>query len=269
VSAIQGLFRYSVKSLRGVALHSATLLTQGIAGDRQWMVVDQRGRFLTQREYPRLATITAIAHLDGLTLEHDHHGACTVAQPIAGRDRFVQVWNDTLTAKDADDEASQWLSAILGVSARLVWFDDRQPRLCSQTYTHGTGAHTRFADGYPVLITNAASLVELNTRMHRPITMDRFRPNIVIDGVDAWEEDHIETLTIGAVALRLVKPCVRCITTTTDQHTGERINDEPLNTLARYRNNPDLGGVTFGVNAIVVQGGDIRVGDAISFAHRF
>jgi uncharacterized protein len=146
-------------------------------------------------------------------------------------------------------------------------------RECNRLHAGDSGAHTFFADGYPLLVTNIASLADLNQRMQRnainAMSMNRFRPNIVIDGLPAWDEDHIETISIGEVELKLVKPCVRCEVTTTDQASGARLSDEPLNTLARFRNNPDLGGVTFGWNAVVIKPGQIAIADRATAEYRF
>ena len=146
-------------------------------------------------------------------------------------------------------------------------------RDCSRLYAGESGAHTYFADGYPVLLANAASLADLNTRIdggsHIAIPMNRFRPNLVVEGLPAWDEDHVDILTIGSVVLKLVKPCVRCEVTTTDQATGIRSSDEPLNTLARFRNNADFGGVTFGWNAVVLTPGSVSTGDQVHLEYRF
>jgi uncharacterized protein len=265
---ITALHNYPVKSLRGNPLARATLTTQGIAGDRAWMVVDRNGHFLTQRELPAMATITVREHGKGITLEHDMHGTIT-AQANENAVTNVKVWRSDVLGLDAGDAAAQWLTDALDTHVRLVRFDDRTPRVCNPLFAGDSGAHTRFADGYPVLVTNVASLDDLNGRMSKRLGMERFRPNIVVEGIAAWEEDHIDILTCGGVQLKFVKPCVRCQVTTTDQTTGARSSDEPLTSLGRFRTNPDLGGVTFGVNAIVLQGGVMRVGDTLDVALRF
>jgi uncharacterized protein len=179
-------------------------------------------------------------------------------------------------ALDAGISASEWVAAKLGMNAdqlRLVRFHPDMRRECNRLHAGDSGAHTFFADGYPLLVTNIASLADLNQRMQRnainAMSMNRFRPNIVIDGLPAWDEDHIETITIGEVELKLVKPCVRCEVTTTDQASGARLSEEPLNTLARFRNNPDLGGVTFGWNAVVIKPGQIAIADRATAEYRF
>ena len=265
---ISGLFTYPVKSMHGHTHTVRTLTTEGLVGDREWIVVDRNGLFYTQRQNADLAAIHAVANGHLITLEHDTHGAISATADVTAT-RKVRVWSDDVPAHDAGDAAAQWLSDLLNVEVRLLRYADPHTRPSSARWVGNTPAHTRFADGFAVLVTNEASLAELNARMHRPLPMDRFRPNVVVAGVDAWDEDHIDTITCGEAVLKLVKPCVRCITTTTDQATGARTGEEPLNTLARYRNNPDLGGVVFGMNAIVMQAGTLRVGDEAFTAYRF
>jgi uncharacterized protein len=154
-----------------------------------------------------------------------------------------------------------------------VQFHPQQQRTCNAFYAGDSGAHTFFADGYPLLVTNEASLADLNGRIGRSaanaLPMNRFRPNLVLRGLAAWDEDHVDEIAIGELRLKLVKPCVRCIITTTDQASGSRLSEEPLNTLARFRNNPDLGGVTFGWNAIVLREGKVACGDTAMVSYRF
>jgi uncharacterized protein len=267
--AIAGLFTYPVKSLQGHSHATRALTTEGLVGDREWIIVDRNSVFYTQRQNPVLASIRAVPRdTNSIALEHDTCGAVSgIVNP--NLTRTIRVWDDTVPAHDAGDDAARWLSALLNAEVRLLRYADPHTRLSSRRWAGDSGAHTRFADGFSVLVTNEASLDELNTRMGRTLPMDRFRPNVVVRGIEAWDEDHIDTITCGDVVLKLVKPCVRCITTTTDQANGQRTSDEPLSTLGRFRNNPDMGGVTFGVNAIVVHGGALSVGDAAHIEYRF
>ncbi|TAG49214.1 MAG: MOSC domain-containing protein [Betaproteobacteria bacterium] len=279
---VSGLFFYPVKSCGGISIAKATLETTGLAHDREWMLVDTRhnpARFLTQREHPELATVGLTLHLatGELTLSRAGAAPLTVARPT-DRSKLlrVKVWSAEVFGIDAGDAAAQWFAALLGGSAaqvRLVYFHREYPRFCNTKYAGDVGATTYFADGYPVLVTNQASLDDLNRRANRSaeraLPMNRFRPNVVLSGLPAWDEDHIDTLTVGSSLLKLVKPCVRCEITTTDQATGSRLSDEPLNTLARFRNNPDLGGVTFGWNAIVLNAGELAVNQPASVEYRF
>ena len=276
---VAGLFSYPVKGCRVIAHASADVLASGIRHDREWMVVDTRRSpaiFLSQRECPVMATLTVtVTDSDGLLISHNDD-ALAVPPPARNALLKVKVWNHETVALDAGDAASEWLNAKLGMARgqlRLVRFHPEMRRDCNRLHAGDSDAHTFFADGYPLLVTSVESLADLNMRMRRDATnampMNRFRPNVVIAGLPAWDEDHINTLNIGEVVLKLAKPCVRCQVTTTDQLSGARLSDEPLNTLARFRNNPDLGGVTFGWNAIVTQPGRISITDPVTAAYRF
>jgi len=276
---VAGLFSYPVKGCRVIAHTSADVLASGIRHDREWMVVDTRhspATFLSQRECPLMATLmVAVTDDDGLLIA-SHDDLLTVPPPARNALLKVKVWNHETVALDAGDAASDWLAAKLGMAygqLRLVRFHPDMRRDCNRFHAGDSDAHTFFADGYPLLVTNVESLVDLNVRMKRDATnamaMNRFRPNVVIEGLPAWDEDYVDTLSIGEVILKLVKPCVRCLVTTTDQLSGARLSDEPLSTLARFRNNPDFGGVTFGWNAVVIQPGRISASDRAVAEYRF
>ena len=252
-ATIASLFIYPVKSCRGLALPAAKLTERGFARDREWMIVDSDGRFLSQREEPRLALIQT-ALLDG-ALELSEAGASRVAIAFdcAGPSRPVTIWHDTVPAIDQGDAAARWLSGLLGRELRLVRFDPAVHRLCNTVYAGQSGAHTGFADAYPVLVLSEASLADLNARLPSPLPVNRFRPNLLLSGMDAYEEDHLDELRTADIVLKLVKPCTRCQIPTIDQDTG-RIGVEPTRTLTAFRMNPGLGGVTFGMNAIVISG---------------
>ena len=277
---VAGLFSYPVKSCRGIAHVQADVLNSGLRHDREWMVVDARhspAKFLTQRELPLMATLTVAVQVDGgLLLSSGDDDLLAMPPPANNKLLKVKVWSHETVALDAGDAAAAWLAARLGMSAarvRLVRFHPNLRRDCNRRYAGEGGAHTFFADGYPLLITSLSSLADLNDRMGRDVSnampMNRFRPNVVIGGLPAWDEDHLDTLCIGEVLLKLAKPCVRCQVTTTDQMSGARLSDEPLNTLARFRNNPDLGGVTFGWNAVVIKAGRMSLTDHVTAKYRF
>jgi uncharacterized protein YcbX len=263
--SIAALHVYPVKSCRGIALAQADLTARGLRHDREWMVVTPEGRFLTQRELPRLALITP--GLDDGTLRMQAPAAGAVGVPLDAfdtRPRTVTVWDDTVIARDQGDEAAQWLSDFLRRSVRLVRFDPAQRRETDPAWSGGLPGESAFSDGYPVLVLSRASLDDLNARLPRALPMNRFRPNLVLDGCDAYAEDSLRVLHAGSATLRLVKPCTRCIITTTEQSTAERDGDEPLRTLRGYRWRPELRGVIFGQNAIVEHAGTLRVGDAVT-----
>jgi uncharacterized protein YcbX len=252
-ATIAGLVVYPVKSCRGIAMPSAELTERGLAHDREWMIVDTAARFVSQRELPRLALIGTALSDGALTLTAPGWDPLAIPLDASGARTPVTVWRDTVQAIDAGDGAARWLSSWCERELRLVRFDPGVRRTCNRTYVGDSGAHTAFADAYPLLVLAEASLAELNTRLSSPLPMNRFRPNVVLSGTEAYDEDHIDEIVAGAIRLRLVKPCTRCQTTTTDQATGDRSN-EPLATLATYRMNAALEGVTFGVNAIVTAG---------------
>ena len=166
----------------------------------------------------------------------------------------VAIWKDTCPGIDAGDSPAAWLRQCLERECRLVRFDPACRRLSSMQWTGGLEAENRFSDGYPLLVIGRASLDDLNARLARALPMNRFRPNLVIDGLGPYDEDRIDELFDDSVRLKIVKPCARCTITTTEQSTGEVDGAEPLRTLKAYRHDPMLNGVRFGQNAIIVQG---------------
>jgi len=275
-ATISGINVYPVKSCRGIATDRVDVTPQGLAvrgvRDREWLIVDTQGKFVTQREQPRLALVGVEARAGDITLRIPDHAPLT---PKADGDvRDVTVWRARLRGHDAGDEAASALSSYLGTDVRLVRFDDTRPRQVNPDYAGTSKATTLYADGYPVLVISQASLDDLNGRLAQrgvaKLPMDRFRPNIVVGGLDAYDEDHLESITIGEVVLKLVKPCTRCEVTTTDQQTARR-SHEPLHTLSTYRRDDRLAGVTFGMNAIVAggAGASLALGDRANAKFRF
>lgn len=262
---IRALNIYPVKSCRGIALEAAQVGTTGLADDRHWMMVRPNGRFVTQRELPRMALIETAVDAGGLVLKAPGVPALTVARGSAGNGLDVTVWKFSGRGIDCGNAAAEWATRYLGTDLRLVRFDADTPRECSAEWTQGIRSITEFADGFPILVISLASLEELNSRLPKALPMERFRPNLVIDGVDAYDEDRIHELRVDGVTLRLVKPCTRCSITTTDQQTGTLDGVEPLATLKTYRNDRQLMGVKFGQNAIVVDGAgsQLRVGQSL------
>jgi hypothetical protein len=262
VITIASLFVYPVKSCRGIALMQAQLTPRGLQYDREWMVVSPGGRFITQREEPRLALVGTALREDHLELSAP--GLPHLALPLQRSDREVSVevtvWRDRAQAFDEGHAAASWLGEHLRRDVRLVRFDDARPRPTDAAWSHGLAGTSAFADGYPVLVLSRASLDDLNSRLPSPLPVDRFRPNVYLDGCAPYAEDAIGSLASQHMRLRIVKPCTRCVITTTDQATGVVQGDEPLRTLQAYRWNDALRGVTFGQNAIVERPGWLEVG---------
>jgi uncharacterized protein YcbX len=265
MAIITALNVYPVKSCRGIPRQQAHILETGIEHDREWMIVKPGGQFVTQRELPRLALIETALTPTGLRLTSPQAGALDVAFDQEGAPTEVVCWRDRCAAFDAGDHAASWLEAHLGEPHRLVRFDRRRNRYADTQWTQGIDAITQFADGFPFLLISQASLDDLNSRLPQPLPMNRFRPNIVVEGLPAYGEDATHELRTDAVTLRIVKPCTRCAITTTDQATATRDGDEPLRTLRSYRFSRELKGVMFGQNMILVRGADTTLSVGESF----
>ena len=254
MARIACLHVYPVKSCRGVDVAAARVVETGLQWDRRWMLVDGKGAFVSQRSHPLLATIGTAIRNGALELSAAGHPALSVPADADGVARRVRIWKDECGAIDGGDEPARWFSAVLQDHVRLVRFDDTEQRLADPKYA-GPGRPLAFADGYPLLLMSLASLADLNSRLSRPVPMDRFRPNLVIDGVPPYAEDAAAAFVSGAVRLQAAKPCTRCITTTIDQRAGTRDADgEPLRTLRGFRYDPALHGIAFGVNCVVATG---------------
>lgn len=232
------------------------------------MLIDAKGIFVTQRADPALATVTVRLDAQSLHVEAAGQGSITIPLSRRGPVRGVRVWRDDTRGEDMGDEPAGWFSGVLGREVRLLRFAAQTRRDADVTFAGAADAPVAFADGYPVLVTNLASLESLNRELTAPLPMNRFRPNVVVEGLGAWDEDRIESLSSGEVELKLVKPCIRCAVTTTDQSSGERRGDEPLRTLKRLRWNRELLGVSFGENAVVTRTGELRVGDGVEVRWR-
>lgn len=268
---------YPVKSLRGIALERAELGARGLAHDRRWMVVDDAGCFVTQRQLAAMARISVRLGDEALVLEHPE--AAPLHVPLARRARprlEVEIFKDRCSALDEGEQASGWLTEVLGGfrggRLRLVRFDEERRREVEPDHLRGASAHTAFADGYPLLVANEASLEALNDALRgkglEPVSMKRFRPNVVVDAADAFAEDGWDSLEAegGRYRLGLRKPCKRCQITTVDQRTGEIPRPgEPLKTLVEMKTQPALKGGYFGQNAIPLAGeGEVlAVGDRL------
>lgn len=270
MATITALNIYPVKSCRGIALKQATLLQTGFTHDRQWLIIRPDGHFITQRDDARLALIATDVAGDVLTLRAPDVEPLTVAMDVNAGSMEVQIWKDKCAAFDAGDDASRWLEAVLDKPYRLVRFDTSRPRYSDPRWTGDVVASSQFSDSFPYLVISQASLDDLNGRLPRPLPMNRFRPNIVVDGLPPYGEDEVMEFSAGGVRLRVVKGCTRCIITTTDQERAQRDGDEPLKTLRSYRLSKDkeLRGVLFGQNVILVEGAgrELRVGQELVVA---
>ena len=278
VARIARLFVYPVKSCAGVEVTEVVLTETGFDLDRAWMVVDQDGVYATQRELPRMVLVRVqlkhyevVLRAPGMLALHLQIDA--VEQPVK-----VRIWSDVVNAYDMGDIAAQWFSDFLGRKLRLVRFDPDHRRLSSLQWTGGIEAPNQFNDGYPVLVVGEASLQSLNERLvaagHGAVGIERFRPNIVLTGIEAHDEDRLDMLRVDAgepVLLKPVKPCSRCPIPNIDPATGQSSADVG-DMLQSYRKDDVLGGaISFGMNLIVIQGVDqtLRVGQPVTAGWRF
>ncbi len=272
-ATISRLFVYPVKSCAGVELREALVTETGLDLDRAWMVVDDAGRFVTQRQLPRMALVRPQIKLSEVVLRAPGMLALHLAIDAVEEPVRVRVWDDEVAAFDMGAVAAQWFTDFLGRPLRLVRFDPEQRRLSSAQWTGGVEALNHFSDGFPLLVLGQASLDELNARLvgagRTAVGIERFRPNIVLAGLPAHEEDRWPLARIDAaepVAVRLVKPCGRCPIPNVDPATGERAPGV-LEALMQYRRNEQIGGLAaFAMNGIVVRGVEqtLRVGQAVT-----
>jgi len=283
-ATIARLFVYPIKSCAGVEVNETLLIETGLEFDRAWMVVDSAGEFVTQRELPRMALIRPQLKHSEMILRAPGMLALHIAFDRVEEPVRVRVWKDEVAAYDMGDIAAQWFSDFLSEPGqprrlRLVRFDPEQQRLSSLKWTGGVEAPNQFADGYPLLVASEGSLAELNARLvaagHGAVGIERFRPNVVLAGIEAHDEDRVDTLHIttaeGEVSLRPVKPCSRCPIPNIDPATGTS-SPEVGDMLRTYRSDPRVdGAITFGMNAIVLKGVEhaLRVGQSVGANLRF
>ncbi|MBM6550235.1 MOSC N-terminal beta barrel domain-containing protein [Marinomonas ostreistagni] len=254
---------YPIKSCKPVPLNESDVFLQGLKFDRRYMLVDENGQFVTAREYPQLSLVKASVDKQVLSLvgpeDDDRAPLLLMESEFADEHIDVQVWDDSLKAQKTTAEADQWFSEILGIYVHLVFFAKQSERFTSRRQD----SPVTFADGYPFLLTTQASLDELNQTTEHLVEMERFRPNIVVEGNEAFAEDTWKRIRIGEVEFTNVKPCVRCNFTTLDPKTAIRSpKSEPLKALAKFRK-LDKEGVTFGINLVAENEGVIRSGDTL------
>lgn len=262
--SVASLHIYPIKSLGGFSVREARTTDRGFEHDRRWMLIDANGRFISQREEAAMACLHCSPTEHGFRVT-DVRDNDTVDLPWgldAGATQRAAIWSDDVEVLAAPVEVSAWLVDKLGITCALVYMPDRTRRPVDPTWAVGI---TSLSDGFPYLILSQASLDDLNTRTPEPVSMDRFRPNIVIAGGTPFQEDDWKEIRIGETRFSLVKPCARCAITTTDQRTGKR-SKEPLRALASYRSRTTPAGalkVDFGMNAMAAGGFLVRTGDPV------
>ncbi|GAB3541216.1 MOSC domain-containing protein [Pontibacter brevis] len=263
------IYIYPIKSLGGIRVPAAEVEERGLRYDRRWMLVDDAGNFLTQREHAQMALLQVELLQDGLSVSHKKGAMETLYIPFEAKgagnpELHVTVWDDTVAAQEVDSEISAWFTKALGMPARLVRMPDQAQRLVDPDYAHN-GEVVSFADGYPFLIIGQASLDDLNSRIEQPVHMNQFRPNFVFRGGIPFEEDAWASFKIGGVPFQAVKPCARCVVTTINQETAEK-SAEPLRTLATYRKLRHK--IIFGQNLLSGNTGAVKVGDKLEIITR-
>jgi uncharacterized protein len=259
---VSALHVHPIKSCAGIPVAEALLVETGLEFDRTWMVVDEQGEMLTQRDQPRMALVQPSLRTQDMVLRAPGMLALHLRLDTVEAPTRVRVWDDIVKAYDMGALAAQWFSDFLGRKVRVVRFDPDEKRLSEARWTGAVQAENTFADGFPLLVASSASLADLNQRLaargQAAVGMERFRPNLVLDGLQPWDEDHIDEIEIdtpeGVVRLKLVKPCTRCMVPNVDPATGEATH-EPGDTLAGFRADPRMdGALTFGMNAVVLSG---------------
>ncbi|PLX62226.1 MOSC domain-containing protein [Sedimenticola selenatireducens] len=257
---LSGLFFYPVKSLRCISLERAPVDSRGIHYDRHWMVVDGDGKFLTQRQHPRMALVRTALTPGGLRLSAPGMPDLDVAfEPEGVSEAAVQVWGDQCLARSAGEAPASWLSHYLGMDCRLFFMPEQTERPVDPTYA-APEDRVGFADGFPFLLISQASLDDLNRRLDEALPMIRFRPNLVVSGCEPYAEDGWRRIRIGKVIFRVAKPCSRCVIPTINPETGEK-GVEPLRTLNRYRREGNK--VYFGQNLLHDGAGELKLGSVV------
>lgn len=258
---------YPIKSLAGISLSEAKIERRGLQFDRRWLLVDENNKFLTQREFPKMAALKVEIKNGGLAVSENAKNKIEVDfNPQANVSARVRIWQSNCSAKVYEDEINQWFSDALDTNCKLVLMPEETKRKVNYFYAVHKDDHVSFADGYPFLLIGENSLADLNSRLENDLPMNRFRPNLVVKDSEAFAEDGWKQIKIGETVFHLVKPCARCVMTTINQMTGEKEGKEPLKTLASYRT-PKRSvkkKILFGQNLIAEsEGGVLRVGDRV------
>lgn len=252
---------YPIKSLGGISLSSSTAMGKGLRYDRRWMLVDRDGKFLTQRVHPTMALFKLSIDNDALTVQFKEDSInIPLTQSASPNSRFVQIWDDTVEAVEVGAAFSQWFTKHLGIESSLVYFPEENARTVDPNY-NVSDEHVSLADAYPFLIIGQSSLDDLNKRVGQALSMKRFRPNLVFEGGEPYEEDTWENFSIGTTRFQGIKPCARCVLITVNPETAEK-GEEPLRTLSAYRKRGNK--VYFGQNLVALDLKEVRVGDLIT-----
>jgi uncharacterized protein YcbX len=259
---VQNLYLYPIKSLGGISVPEAFVEERGFRYDRRWMLVDKKGDFVTQRQHPQLALLQVSLSKTQLEVVSKGDPSQRIAFDLnlaSNQELQVSIWGDQVLARVVSAELSRWFSDFLQMELDLVVMPESSQRKMDPRYAV-QGESVSFADGMPYVMIGQASLDELNGRLADHVGMDRFRPNLVFSGGEAYAEDQFKQLQIGEVEFQVVKPCARCVMITVDQEKGTK-GKEPLATLATYRSQDSK--VYFGQNAVALAPGMVRVGDLI------
>lgn len=242
---------YPIKSLAGIRVKQAKLKQKGLEGDRRWMLIDETGRFITQREHPNLALFDLSIDKTGLLVVNrtTQQKLLIINQTnLTGTEYAATIWDDEVTVVEPDVSYSNWFSEQVGIACKLVFFPETNVRNVDPKYASNQ-EQVSLADGYPYLIIGQSSLNDLNSRLDVPVTIQRFRPNFVFTGGEAFEEDRWLHFKIGSHSFRGIKRCARCVLTTVNPQTGE-MGREPLLTLSKYRKEENK--IFFGQNVIAL-----------------
>jgi uncharacterized protein YcbX len=263
---LSDLYIYPIKSLGGIRLTEAQISSRGLRHDRRWLIVNERNQFMTQRQTAAMAHLKVEPAYNGFLLRHNQRPELLPLfvpfEATPEKTLFVTIWDDMVFAWRARPECDEWLSEALGQSCKLVYMSD-MVRRDVEPELNPDSKLVSFADAYPYLLIGAGSLTELNSRLEEPVGMERFRPNLVFTGGEAYAEDSWQDFTIGEVPFRAVRGCGRCILTTIHQETAQKHPErEPLRTLASYRTQE--GSILFGQHLTGPASGLLRLGDAVS-----
>ena len=257
---------YPIKSLAGISLNEAKIERRGLEFDRRWMLIDENNKFLTQREFPKMATIKVEILQDNLQVSNNGNVLSIPFVPQNDATENVKIWKNRCLAQVYEDVVNQWFKDILQTDCKLAVMPEETQRKVNYFYAVNKDDHVSFADGYPFLLIGENSLNDLNERLEKSLPMNRFRPNFVVSDSEAFAEDSWKTIKIGASIFHVVKPSARCVITTIEQTTGEKQGVEPLKTLASFRipKRSLKKKILFGQNLIAEKEGEIlKVGDKI------